>query len=134
MSIKTIIDETKDRIETVTTNEPVVTSYESFDPTLRQPWIRISVLPSESNNITQGIDSILEDNGLMQVDIFTPSNTDLSFNLFDTIRTAILNKRKFPSFQIDRAWRGVDSFETDWIQTPLLIRWRKFIPNIGIND
>lgn len=131
--MKEVIQDVKDRIATVFSKD-IVDLYESFEPTLRQEWIRISLIPSESNNITTGKDSIIEVNGLIQVDLFTPQNTNINLDIVEGIVNQLNAKRQLGSFQIDRTWRGVDAPEPDWIRSPIFVRFRKFVPNVGIDD
>lgn len=131
--MKQVLQDIKDRLAAVF-SKSIVDLYTSFDPTLREEWIRISLIPSESNNITTGKDSIIEVNGLMQIDLFTPQNTDINLDLVKTIVDHLNSKRQLASFQIDRVWRGVDAPEPDWIRTPIFVRFRKFVGNVGIND
>ena len=128
-----LIQDIKTRLATVF-DKDIIDIYESYDPTLRQEWIRIALIPSESNNVTTGKDSILEANGLVQIDLFTPTSTRISLDIADSIVTTMNSKRLLASFQIDRVWRGVDAIESDWVRTPIFVRFRKFIPNVGTND
>lgn len=131
--MKQVITDIKARLATVFTKD-IVDLYESYDPTLRQEWIRVALIPSESNNVTTGKDSIIEENGLIQIDLFTPQNTNVNLDIAKDIVEHLNAKRLLTSFQIDRVWRGVDAPEPDWIRTPIFVRFRKFVGNIGIED
>lgn len=133
MDYKEILDLTKTQIGTVT-DYPVVYVYDNYEPELRKPWIRVALLPSESNNVSQGIDSILEHNGLIQIDLFTPTNTIINFETVNTI-VKVLNEQRFiGDLTLDRVWRGTDAIEDQWIRTPVFARFRYYQHNVGIND
>jgi len=131
---KTIYDTFDTELSLVLT-EDVVRAYESYKPTTRQSYVRITVLPSESINISQGIDSWIEHSGLVQVDVITPANTETHFNIINTVVNRFNGKRKYPNaLQIDRAWMGSSTYENDWIVSPVLCRYRYFVDSVGVDD
>lgn len=137
MDYKSIIDNIITQLNTAINDSSVdvINIYEPYDPDLRQSWIRVSLLPSESVNVSQGIDSILEHNGLIQIDVFTPKGTTVNFAMIDSIVKNLNEQRVISDLTLDRTWRGVDVIEeTDWIRSPVFARFRYYQYNVSIND
>lgn len=138
MNYKSIIDNIITQVKTAINDSDidVINIYEEYEPQLRQPWIRVSLLPSESVNVSQGIDSIIEHNGLLQIDMFTPKGTIVNFDNVDKIVKNLNEQRVISDLSLDRTWRGADVIEqeTNWIRTPVFSRWRYYQYNVSVND
>lgn len=133
---KALIDVFKNKTVTAV-NDPnitVVLSHESHKPTLRQPYVRITLLPSESIPITQGKDSMIEHTGLAQIDVITPSGTDVHFDIVDNIVNEFNGKRQNGILNIDRSWAGSMNIEPDWSVSPVFCRWSYYIDSVGLQD
>jgi len=133
---KVLLDAYVNTIKAVDTSIVVVDMYTNHKPTLRTPWIRVTMIPNEASNVSQGIDSIIEHSGLFQVDCFTPKGTIVSFPIVDAI-VKQLNERRVinANLLLERTWKGNDAIEeTDWIRSPIFSRYLSYEYNVSVND
>lgn len=103
---------------------------ERFIPSIRDPWMRVLLVPGETTLQSLGTDGYNRLSGLYLIDLFYPAGrktvTDINA-IADTIINSYINEnivtKNTTHVQILGAWRNTSISEGDWFQVPLSIRW-----------
>src|SRR5690625_115298 len=120
---KNIIEEFRDILQDEYNDIDIITNLEQYEPALREPFIRLTLMPVEPVNVSQGMNSIQDHTVTMNIDIFTPRNTSISLDYAKEI-VEILNYQRYREyFTIDRAWKTTDIIDEEWLRSTLICRY-----------
>lgn len=128
----TIINEVNDSLKTIS-NIPTIFE-ENIDgkPSLMNPWIRTTIIPSEPIQISKGDDRLLQYSALMQIDVFTPKGSSSTPQIIDDIIAHFndKNNRNITDDELQltalRSWRGSSTQEQNWYKTIIFVRLQWF--------
>lgn len=100
-------------------------------PTMRDPYMRTTLIPSEPFQISRGSQRLLQYSGLIQVDYFMPKtlgSTNPSVDAIIKYFNSEVNRLLSPDMQVMvlRAWRGTSTVEDNWYKTPVMLRLQWF--------
>jgi len=104
---------------------------ERHEPVVGVAWVRVKLLPAETELLTVGPNPIEEISGLCQFDIFTSGARGLDLadvvaqDLIDSLSSQLLELDGVDGRLVTEAvWVEANREEPTWIQTPLFVRWR----------
>lgn len=100
---------------------------------VNKTWIRSTLLPNETENITLGLNGYQRLSGLYQIDIWTPA--DKGINTGSTLADAIvslfskgtvLSNTDGDKINIIKSWREKGPKEPGVYNTPVIVKWEAF--------
>lgn len=129
LTIQTLLDA---QLATLTDAPEIVKENERVSAGVNKSWMRGTLLPAETENITLGLTGYQRLSGLYQIDIWTPADkgittgatyADAVVALFakGTVLTDNTNK-----VFILKSWREKGPRETAIYNTPVIVRWEAY--------
>lgn len=106
-----------------------------YNPQLLTPWVRTTLLPSESQNLTRGTSPTVRISGLYQIDVVTPAGSGYINTTVNQLLDYFYNNRMLPTqnsnnVRVINTWRSVSTQDADWYITPVTLRWEYFYTTI----
>lgn len=129
MDYAIVIKRINDLVKSDTTLPHLVEENKSYTPKVPTPWMRTTMLPAEPTYISSGRNRQLRYGGLVQLDSFIRANTGSADTSVDKIVNLINNPDNRYivvdgyAIILDYAYRNASTTNTDWYQTPIMIRW-----------
>lgn len=102
----------------------------TFKPVATERWCRGTLLPSESNNGSIGLNGFMIQQGLYQIDIFTPIGQGDEYELAKRIKEMFQQNNLLEvddqELIIEKCWVDQSRSEASWLITSIVLRW--FMP------
>jgi len=117
-----------DQLKTVTSLPRFVDQNEVFQPS-RASWSRATLLPSEPTPGAIGAGGFDWENGLYQVDIFTPLNSTVTSTVPDAVIAAFPRALRLTvdgydnKLEVQRCWLSATRQDTSWHIQSVTVRW-----------
>lgn len=124
-----VYDSLTTQLKTVTTLPPFAEQNEVYQPG-RNSWCRATLLPSEPYPGSIGLGGFDWENGLYQVDVFTPLNAPINTALLDAIVAVFPGALKLTvtgydhDLEVLRCWVSATRQDKSWHISSLSVRWR----------
>lgn len=110
----------------------VVEENTSFSPSLGQPYVRTTIIPSEPLQISRGDDRLLQYSSLIQIDYFkqltggsTEAMVDTIVSHFNNVTNRDLGLPQYEAIVL-RTWRNPANKEQNWYRMPVMLRVQWF--------
>ncbi len=123
------------QLQTVEGLPPLAPLNKTFKPSATQRWVRATLLPSESESGAIGSDGYLIQQGLFQIDLFTPVGLGDDYELANSIRAAFPERGEAIAvgdyrLRVTASWIEAARQEPTFLVTTVMVRWQ--MPEKGV--